>query len=168
VENESKPLPFTVRLPKEVYDELQLRIPEGERSNFVKEAIVEKLTRTPRPDRLFALEEKVHQLEDEVGLLKKTLAELQIYTYDKAKIDPYMFCRDETDRAIVEHLLQNDGATTEEIAKAIGGNRWLILNRLKKISQTSERKLGKPLFNFLTVARMGKKRAWWVNRELIP
>ncbi|MFQ5761849.1 MAG: hypothetical protein ACE5PO_02325 [Candidatus Bathyarchaeia archaeon] len=168
MKEESKTTPVTAQLPKEVYNELQLRIPLGERSNFIKEAILEKLGRTPRSDRLLTLEGQVLRLEEEVGIIKKTLAELQIYTYDKTKIDPYSFCRDETDRAIVEYLLQHDGATTEEISKSIGRNRWLVLNRLKKIQQVSERKLGKPLLTFLPLTRMGKRRAWWLNRELVP
>ena len=44
----------TVKLPAEVYQEMALRIPEGDRSTFIREAITEKLQKTPKPDTLLA------------------------------------------------------------------------------------------------------------------
>ena len=46
----------TVKLPDEVYQEMALRIPEGDRSDFIREAIAEKLQKTPKADKLLALE----------------------------------------------------------------------------------------------------------------
>ena len=75
---------FTVvsaKIPDELYTEFALRIPEGERSTFIREAILEKLEKTPRPDRILGLEQKVNQLENEVNKIKDGLAKLELLTY---------------------------------------------------------------------------------------
>ena len=58
----------SAKIADKLYNELALRIPEGERSNFIREAIFEKLTKTPRPDRIFQLEQKMKQLEKDVPM----------------------------------------------------------------------------------------------------
>ena len=76
---------FTVvsaKLPDKVYKELALRIPEGERSAFIREAILEKLEKTPRPDRVLGLEQKVNQLENDVSKIKDCLTKLELLTYE--------------------------------------------------------------------------------------
>jgi metal-responsive CopG/Arc/MetJ family transcriptional regulator len=47
----------SLKLPQEVYHEIVLRIPEGDRSSFIREAIMEKLQKTPKADKLLELEE---------------------------------------------------------------------------------------------------------------
>ena len=76
---------FTIvsaKIPTEIYYELALRIPEGERSGFIREAILEKLEKTPRPDRLLGLEYKVNQLEHEVNTIKDALAKFELLAYE--------------------------------------------------------------------------------------
>jgi metal-responsive CopG/Arc/MetJ family transcriptional regulator len=43
---------ISVKIPEEVYKEMILRVPEGERSNFIRDAIMEKLQKTPKPDKI--------------------------------------------------------------------------------------------------------------------
>ena len=50
---------ISVKIPEEVYQEMALRIPEGDRSNFIREAISQKLQNTPKADKLLALEERM-------------------------------------------------------------------------------------------------------------
>jgi len=45
----------SIKIPIEVYNEMVLRVPEGDRSGFIRQAILEKLDNTPRPDRLLEL-----------------------------------------------------------------------------------------------------------------
>jgi len=71
----------TIKLSEEVYQELSLRIPEGERSDFIRDAINEKLQKTPRPDILLALQDRMSNLEEEFGQIKKYLTDLEIPTY---------------------------------------------------------------------------------------
>ena len=160
---------FTVvsaKIPDEVYKELALRIPEGERSTFIREAILEKLEKTPRPDRILGLEQKFAQLQNDVNQIKDYLAKLELLTYEAGKVNPHAFCIDETDTKIVDYLLDNRGATTTEIAEALQTNRWLILNRLRKIQKTSKKQLGKPVIEYYPGERSGKRKAWWIKEDI--
>ena len=157
----------SAKIPEKVYKELILRIPEGERSNFIRDAIMEKLQRTPRPDKILELEQKIENLKNDISEIKKSLAELEILTYEKDKINPHAFCIDEIDHKIIDHLLQYKGATTSEIAESTGTNRWMILNRLRKIEKRSGKQLGKAIIEYYGGQRSGKKKAWWIKQELI-
>ena len=159
---------FTVvsaKLPDELYKELALRIPEGERSAFIRDAILEKLEKTPRPDRIFGLEQKVNQLINEVNKIKDGLAKLELFTYDGEKVNPHAFCIDETDNKIVDYLLDHRGATTTELAEHLETNRWLALNRLRKIAKTSKKQLGKAIIEYYPGQRHGKRKAWWIRED---
>jgi hypothetical protein len=161
---------FTVvsaKIPEEVYRELALRIPEGERSTFIREAILEKLGRTPRPDKILGLENKVTKLEDEVNKIKDSLTKLEVLTYEEGKVNPRTFCIDDVDNKIVDYLLDHRGATTTELAEVLGTNRWLVLNRLRKIAKLSKKQLGKAITFYYSGERSGKRKAWWIREELV-
>jgi len=155
----------SVKMPEDLYKELTLRIPVGERSNFLRDAIMEKLQNTPRSDKILEIEKKITTLENSVSEIKKNLAELEILTFDKGKMNPHAFCIDELDHKIVDHLLSCKGATTSELSDVIGTNRWIILNRLKKLQKESRKQLGKSIIEFYGGERSGKKRAWWMTEE---
>jgi len=165
--NQASQTTLTIRIPKKLLEELELKVPKNRRSVFIREALEEKLQKIPVFIRLREIEDRLQRLEDEVSEVKKVLAEFDLLTYEKEKVNPYSFCQDEIDKKIVEVLIQQRGATTSEIAKQTGENRWLILNRLKKLSQRSEKKLGKPAIYFLAIEKMGKKRAWWIDENLL-
>jgi hypothetical protein len=157
----------SAKLPIDLYKELALRIPEGERSNFIRDAITEKLEKTPRPDKMTQLEQKISKLEAELTNIKRFLTELEVLTFEKDKVNPHTFCIDETDHKIVNHLLNYKGATTPELAEALKTNRWQILNRLRRIQNRSKKQLGKPVIEYYAGERSGKKKAWWISQELI-
>jgi Arc/MetJ-type ribon-helix-helix transcriptional regulator len=157
----------SVKLPEEVYQEMILRIPEGDRSSFIREAINEKLQKTPKADKLLALEERVGKIEQEFGQIRKYLADLELLTFEHGKINPHSFCIDELDHKIMEYLLHYKGATTPELAEYIKTNRWLVLNRLRKIQKTSKKQCGKAVIDYYAGEKSGKKKAWWINEELI-
>ena len=79
----------TVKIPEEVYQEMALRIPEGDRSTFIREAISEKLQKTPKADKLLALQERMGKIEQEFGQIRKYLADLEILTFQHGKINPH-------------------------------------------------------------------------------
>jgi len=157
----------TVKLTEDVYQEMALRIPEGERSNFIREAITEKLQKTPKADKLLAIEERMNRIEQEFGQIRKYLADLEILTFQHGKINPHQFCIDELDHKIMEYLLHYKSATTPEIAEYVKTNRWLILNRLRKIQKKSKKQVGKPIVEYYAGEKSGKKKAWWIDEELI-
>jgi hypothetical protein len=158
---------ISAKIPDEVYKELALRIPEGERSDFIRKAILEKLEKTPRPDKIFELEQKIGKLETELFTIKKYLAELEVLTYEKGRANPHAFCIDEIDHKIVDYLLDHRGATTTELADFLETNRWLILNHLRKIERSSKKQLGKSVIEYYSGEKAGKRKAWWIREELV-
>ena len=163
----SKLTVISAKIPDEVYKELALRIPEGERSDFIRKAILEKLEKTPRPDKIFELEQKIGKLETELFTIKKYLAELEVLTYEKGRVNPHTFCIDEIDHKIVDYLLDHRGATTTELADFLRTNRWLILNHLRRIERSSKKQLGKSAVEYYSGEKAGKRKAWWIREELI-
>ena len=157
----------SAKIPDELYKELALRIPEGERSTFIREAILEKLEKTPRPDKILGLEQKLNQLEKDVNKIKDGLAKLEILTHEAGKVNPHVFCIDEIDNKIVDYLLDHRGVTTTELAGFLETNRWLVLNRLRKIEKSSKKQLGKSIIEYFSGERAGKRKAWWIKEDLI-
>ena len=157
----------SIKIPTEVYDEMALRVPEGDRSSFIRQAILEKLEATPRPDRLRELSERMTKIEHEFAEIKKYLADLEVLTFEHGKINPHTFCIDEVDQKIIDYLLNYKGGTTPEIADYVKTNRWLVLNRLRKIQRASEKQCGKPIIDYYWGEKSGKKKAWWISEELL-
>jgi DNA-binding Lrp family transcriptional regulator len=157
----------SAKLPEEVHKEFALRIAEGERSAFIRDAIIEKLQQVPRPDKLSELEERVGKLEAELSGIKNHLAKLELLTYEAGNINPHTFGIDETDHQIIDYLLHYKGATTTEIAEHLHTNRWLILNRLRKLKRESKKELGKPMVQYHAGKKRGKRKAWWLNEDLV-
>lgn len=156
----------SVKIPVEVYKEMLLRIPEGDRSDFMRDAIMEKLQRTPKPDRVLELEQRVSGIEREFSEIKKHLSDLELLTYNRGNVDPHAFSSDELDRKIIDYLIHYRGGTTPELAEYLKTNRWLVLNRLRRIEKASKKKLGKPIIEYYPGEKSGKKKAWWINEEL--
>ena len=46
---------ISAKVPEEVYKEMMLRVPEGDRSDFIREAIMEKLQKTPKANKLLGV-----------------------------------------------------------------------------------------------------------------
>lgn len=158
---------ISVKIPEEVYKEMILRVPEGERSNFIRDAVTEKLQKTPKPDKILELEERLSKMEGEVSEIRRYLADLELLTYERGKTNPHAFCMDEIDQKIMDYLIHYKGATTPELAEYLKTNRWLILNRLRRMQKTSRKQLGKSIIEYYPGEKSGKKRAWWINEELI-
>jgi hypothetical protein len=164
-EEREEPVVISLKIPKTLFYELQIRIPERERSAFIREAIIEKLSRIPRPDKVLELEKRVEELGRDLGEIKKILADFELLTYKRGGIDVYRFCANSVDRKIIDYLLQHRGATTPELVKALGIRRWKILGRLKRIAYKSKKELGKAIIEFDAGEREGKRRAWWITLE---
>ncbi|MCW4016307.1 MAG: hypothetical protein NWF06_08055 [Candidatus Bathyarchaeota archaeon] len=157
----------SAKLPDQLYKELALRIPEGERSTFIREAILEKLEKTPRPDKIFQLEQSLNKLTKDVNKIKDTLAQLEILTHETGKINPHIFCIDDTDTKLINRLIDHRGATTTELAEFLETNRWLVLNRLRKIEKASKKQLGKSIIEYYPGVRAKKRKAWWIKEDMI-
>jgi len=158
---------ISAKVPEEVYKEMLLRVPEGDRSNFIRDAILEKLQKTPKPDKVLELEERMSKVEKGVSEIRKYLADLELLTYGEGKTNPHTFCLDELDHKIVDYLLHYKGGTTPELAEYLQSNRWLVLNRLRRLQKASRKQLGKSVIEYYPGEKSGKKKAWWINQELV-
>ena len=156
-----------MKIPEEVYKEMALRVPEGDRSNFIREAISEKLEKTPKADKLLALEERMGKIEADFSEIRKYLADLELLTFQHGKTNPHSFCLDEVDHKIMEYLMHYKCAKTPELAQYLKTNRWLVLNRLRRIQKTSKKQAGKSVIEYYGGERSGKKKAWWIDEELM-
>ena len=158
---------ISAKIPEEVYKEMILRVPEGNRSNFIRDAVMEKLEKTPKPDKILELEHRLGRIEKEFSEIKKYLADLELLTYERGKTNPHIFGTDEIDHKMIDYLVHYRGATTPELAEFLKTNRWLVLNRLRRIQKLSRKQLGKSVIEYCGGERSGKKKAWWINEELI-
>ena len=156
----------SAKVPDEVYKEIILRVPEGDRSDFIREAIMEKLQKTPKANKILELEGRMSKIESELGGIRKYLADLELLTYGHQKVNPHSFCIDEMDHKIVDYIMHYKGATTPELADYLKVNRWLVLNRLRKIQKSSMKQYGKAVIDYYGGEKSGKKKAWWINEEL--
>jgi Arc/MetJ-type ribon-helix-helix transcriptional regulator len=157
---------ISVKVPDEVYKEMVLRVPEGDRSSFIRDAIMEKLQKTPKPDKILELEARFGKMEKAFSQIKKYLADLELLTYQRDRTNPHTFGIDETDHKIIDYLVHYKGATTPELADYLKTNRWLVLNRLRRMQKTSGKQLGKPVIQYCAGEKSGKKKAWWIDEEL--
>jgi hypothetical protein len=158
---------ISIKISEDVYKEMLLRVPEGERSKFIRDAILEKLQKTPKPDKILELEQRMSKMESAFSEIRKYLADLELLTYERGKINPHTFCIDEIDHKILDYLVHYKGATTPELAEYMKTNRWLVLNRLRRIQKVSRKQLGKSIIEYYPGEKSGKKKAWWINEELI-
>lgn len=158
---------ISAKIPDEVYKEMALRVPEGDRSDFIREAIIEKLQKTPKANKILKMEERMDRIEEALGEIRKTLADLELLTYGREKANPHNLCNDEVDRKIVEYLMHYKGATTPELAEYLNVNRWLVLNRLRRMQKNSIKQYGRPVIDYYGGEKSGKKKAWWMNEDLI-
>ena len=139
---------ISAKIPEEVYKEMILRIPEGERSSFIRDAIMDKLQKTPKPDKILELELRLDEMEKEFAQIRKYLGDLELLTHERGKINPHTFCIDEIDHKIIDYLIHYKGGTTPELAEYIKTNRWLILNRLRRLQTKSKKQLGKSIIDY--------------------
>jgi Arc/MetJ-type ribon-helix-helix transcriptional regulator len=157
----------SAKIPGQIYEEMILRVPEGNRSDFIRDAIMEKLQKIPRPNKVLDMEKRMGRMEKELSEIKKYLADLELLTYGQGKTNPHTFGMDETDHKLIDYLIHYKGATTPELADYLKTNRWLVLNRLRRIQNTSRKQLGKSVIEYYAGEKSGKKKAWWINEELV-
>ncbi|MGQ9723197.1 MAG: hypothetical protein ACUVXA_17990 [Candidatus Jordarchaeum sp.] len=143
------------------------KVGRGNRSAFVKEAIIEKLRQKPE-SKATSLENEVHQLRSRVVKLERIIKkEEAINDIEMEKENLRQFlnqsCHDQTDKLIINHLLEHEGATTKDLESVTGLKRRQILNRIKKIANRTEEKTGQKIIQFKRTKDKDIKQAWWIN-----
>ena len=126
-------------------------------------------TKKPLEERLTDLERKWEHYESQIIELSK------LYSLQKKKVNPNLYCKDDFDRSIINYLIDNLGAGTTEIAKGLGLEepevaRHSIGKRLKVIAEKAKANEW-IILTFDTenkehpITKEKKSRAWWINVE---
>ena len=162
-----KTVVLTVKIPKELLEELNRKIERGKRSKFVKEAIIEKLRQTPNSEET-DLKEEIEQLKSRIIKLERVTKRKEpnihneFYKEDLKQLLNHI-CNDETDKLIINHLIESEGATTKELESVTSLKRRQILTRIKGIARRTEEKFGKRIIQFKRTKDKGKRQAWWIQ-----
>jgi metal-responsive CopG/Arc/MetJ family transcriptional regulator len=152
----------TLRIPKELAKELDARIEHRYRSEYIRQAIIDKLKKGSQTiesagtDEIENLKTRISALEEAIRNFGKQSYETQI----PAILE--VVARDETDRKIINYIVNNKSATTKELERVVNLKRRMILERAKAIEGRYEEKFAKPLFKFVRGKKDGKRQAWWL------
>ncbi len=148
----------SVKLPREVFEILEVEVGRGKRSEFIRQAIMEKLS---SPSKGESIIRKLEELEERISRLEKILP---LKEHNDVNVHPlYSICKDENERKIIEYILKEGGATTRELEKVVGLKRRQILNRMRGLAFRAEKELGKPMLVYVRPSVKGKRQAWWIN-----
>jgi len=117
------------------------------------------------------IEKRLRALERFKDRYEPVLQEvIKFLDISRPKVNPAKYCSDDMDRKIIEYLIENKGAGTTEIAKALGldpeKGRHTIGKRMVKIQRLSENE-GWNILEFHPEVKEGKFRSWWINLEEI-
>lgn len=152
----------SVKLPRDVLRLLEKEAGRGKRSEFIRQAIMEKLQgkHAGAEDELLR---KLEELEKRIALLENGLSCISSGKFVVKTHPLYNICRDENERKIIEYLLKEKGATTRELEKVVGLKRRQILNKMRELASRAEKELGKPVLVYVRARVEGKRQAWWLN-----
>ncbi len=162
-----KTVVLTVKISEELLEELNKKVERGKRSEFIKEAIIEKLRQTPNSEEA-DLKEEIEQLKSRVIKLERVIKREEpnihneLYKEDLKQLLNHI-CNDETDRLIINYLVESGGVTTKELESVTSLKRRQILTRIKGMASRTEEKFGKRIIQFKRTKNEGKRQAWWIE-----
>jgi len=153
---------ISLKVPREILHFLDEKVGQGRRSEFIRQAIIEKL-KMSNGDARDPIIKEIDSLKRKVEELERILRVHKLGEGGRKQHPLYRICRDENDRKIVEYLLREGGATTKELEKVVGLKRRQILNRMKYLSEKAEKELGRGTLRYVRSRVKGKRQAWWLK-----
>ena len=153
----------TVRIPRQLVKELDASVERRLRSEYIRQAIQDKLRKGAPQANAGAPSEEIEELRDRISSLEDAIKNLGRQGYEKqvpALLE--VIASDETDRNIINYIVENKSATTKELEEVVSLRRRMILERMKSIEDRHEQKFGKPFLKFVRGKRDGKRQAWWL------
>lgn len=157
----------SVKIPRDVLMSLEKEVSRGKRSEFIRQAIIEKLegkcinVENSSPSNVIL--SKLEELEKRITNLENALSSKNSGEDNVGAHPLYQLCKDENERKIVEYILSEGGATTRELEKVVGLKRRQILNKVRELASRAEKQLGKPMLVYVRARVRGKRQAWWLN-----
>jgi metal-responsive CopG/Arc/MetJ family transcriptional regulator len=153
----------TVRVPKELIKQLDEKVGARYRSEYIRQAIVERLKQGSKTTQVEIQVSEINELKARISALELALKDLgskSIEIQIPALLE--VIALDDTDRQIISYILEKKNATTKELEKVVNLKRRMILERTKTIERRYEEKFGKPFLRFVRGKKEGKRQSWWI------
>jgi Arc/MetJ-type ribon-helix-helix transcriptional regulator len=152
----------TLRIPKELLRELERKVEPRYRSEYIRQAIIDKLKRQSSQKSTESQPDEIDELRGRINALEEALKGLGTKSLE-TRI-PALFevvASDEEDRQIIKYILERKSATTKELEQVVALRRRMILERIKTIENRHKEKFGKPFLKFQRgKGSDGKRQAW--------
>lgn len=166
-DSEDNEMIIRVRLDRAIVDRIDRMVGKSRRNQFVLEAVLWRLDlQDPLsiPPTVVGLMEEVEELRKRVEYLE-SLHSSSVYDAELSQTIKTKVCRDSLDLQLLNHLLRNNGSTTNELAQAVGkeGKRRTIYDRLMKLNERAIDILGEPIIHFERGRFQGKSNSWWIK-----
>lgn len=146
----------TLKLPVEIIKKIDSSLEGKTRSDFIREAILEKLEK----EKDVTLS-KISRLEMEIEDIKKRLFEIERTINMRISISDIekelmVVAKDEIDRLIVGTILEKGYVKVMELEKILPIKRRQIVNRLRRIADKTK------LVKYIPHEKDGITKAWWL------
>nr|MDO8100702.1 ribbon-helix-helix domain-containing protein [Candidatus Njordarchaeota archaeon] len=162
----SELITVTLRIPKELLKEIEGKVEPRYRSEYIRQAIIDKLKQESSPKSMERQPDEIVELRSRMSAIEEALKRLSprsLETRIPALLE--IIASDEEDRQIIKYILENKSATTKELEKVVALRRRMILERIKAIEDRHKEKFGKSFLKFQRGKRNGKRQAWWLAEQ---
>jgi metal-responsive CopG/Arc/MetJ family transcriptional regulator len=151
----------TLRIPKELLEELEKKVEPRYRSEYIRQAIIDKLRRESSKAAEGQLGD-IDELRSRIAVIEENLKRLSTQSMETqvpALLE--VIATDDADRQIIKYILERKSATTKELEKVVDLRRRMILERIKTIENRHKEKFAKPFLKFVRgKGQDGKRQAW--------
>ena len=154
-----------LRIEKDILDRIDQLAGERGRQRFIHDAILGRIDEE-LPPVMFELIHDVDDLKARVTFLEssKSTSLLLSELNDVARNE---LCLDEVDRKLLAYFINNEGATTPELAENILGSRdkrRTVLDRLDKLNNRAKKLFGIDILEYKKGLVNNKRGAWWITK----
>jgi len=152
-----------IKLSKNLLDQIDAALSGKSRSEFIREAIIEKLSLSNNNvaiiERLNSLESELYELKEKISIIERELPSTHIK--DKADIKSILMAsaKDDIDLKIINFLLEKGYVKISELVGILPIKRRQIVNRLRRLSQDTG------AIKYITYNKNGVTKAWWLTNK---
>jgi metal-responsive CopG/Arc/MetJ family transcriptional regulator len=157
----------TLRIPKELLEELEKKVEPRYRSEYIRQAIIDKLRRESSSKSMEDQLGDIEELRSRITVIEENLKRLSTQGIEtQIPVLLEVIATDDVDRQIIKYILECKSATTKELEKVVDLRRRMILQRIKTIEDRHQEKFGKSFLKFVRgKGKDGKRQAWRLVEE---
>ncbi|WXG45327.1 MAG: ribbon-helix-helix domain-containing protein [Candidatus Atabeyarchaeum deiterrae] len=159
----SEPITVTVRISKELLKELDSKVEPRNRSEYIRQAIIDKLKGESFPSQMQSSTGEIKQLKERLDVLEEVVKRINNQSVEiqiPALLE--IIASDETDKKIINYIIEKKSATTKDLEKVVELRRRMILERIKALDIKHKDKFGRPFLKFIRGKKDGKRQSWWL------